>query len=92
MNDTEISATVAALLVGLGAFLKNQTPLNNNWIPSVLMLAAIAATLGLTGGWTSVETWIKAIMAGFTAVGVHSGTRSTMSAINPPADGPKESS
>ncbi len=81
MNDTQISATVSALLVALGAFLKNSTPLRNEWIPSVLLVVAIVATLGLTGAWTSFSVWIQAIGAGLAAVGLHSGTVATMGAL-----------
>lgn len=81
MNDTEISATVSALMVGLGAFLKSHTPLRNEWIPSILLVIAIVATLGLTNGWLSFEAWIKAIGAGLAAVGLHSGTVATREAL-----------
>lgn len=81
MNDTEASAMVAALLIALGRYLKNGTPLRNEWIPSILLLVAVVATLGLTQGWGEFRAWIAAIMAGLSAVGAHSGTRSTVAAV-----------
>jgi hypothetical protein len=81
MNDTEISGTVAALLVGVGLFLKHQTPLPNNWIPSVLMVVAVGTVMGLTQGWGDFSVWIRAVMAGFAAVGAHAGGRSTKDAV-----------
>jgi hypothetical protein len=78
MQDVEIAGIVAPFLVALGAFLKNQTPLKNDFIPLILVAVGLAAVMFYTRDFGNVATWIAAAMTGFTAVGIHSGTQATV--------------
>ena len=70
---------LSSVLIMLGAFLKHQTPIDNNWIPLILLVvgtvaySAMAWPLDLNGA-------VMAIGSALSAVGIHTGTRSTINA------------
>lgn len=75
-----LAVGLSGILVMLGAFLKNNTPIDNNWIPLILLVVAIPTYLAMT--WpVDLNGAIMAVGAALSAVGMHNGTRSTIAAV-----------
>lgn len=66
---------IGGILLAIGWFLKNQTPLDNKWIPLSLLLIGVSISLGLQG--PTVANAIEGVMAALMATGFHSGVTST---------------
>ena len=74
------AAGLSGVLVALGAFLKTNTPLPNNYIPLALLVCGLAGYLAMS--WPpSVESIITGIGASLAAVGAYQGTRNTKDAL-----------
>jgi len=74
-----IAVTLSGVLVMIGVFLKNQTPLNDDWIPLVLVCLAIPSYL--VAVWPpDFNAAVMAVGSAFSAVGLYSATKSTAAA------------
>lgn len=84
-SDTALGGGTAAGLAGilmmLGGFLKHHVPgLNSDWIPVILLAIAVPTYIALT--WPpTVLSVVMAFGAALSAVGMHSGTRSTVTGL-----------
>lgn len=77
-----MAAGLSGALVALGAFIKNYTPINSDWIPSIILVLGVVAYVS-TAGPITLSTIITGFGLAFAAVGVHAGTKSTVSAVKP---------
>ena len=72
---------LSGILLAVGWFLKNQTPLDNKWIPISLMLAGVSISLGMQGLTTTNA--IEGAMSALMANGFHAGVTSTKDGFKP---------
>lgn len=74
-----LAVGLSGTLVMLGAFLKNKTPINPDWIPMILLIVAIPTYIGLT--WpVDFNGAVMAVGSALSAVGMYEATRGTKAA------------
>jgi integral membrane sensor domain MASE1 len=73
------AVTLSGILVTLGVFLKNRTPLNPDWIPLILVIIAIPVFIVWT--WpVDFNGCVMAVGSALSAVGLYESTKSTAAA------------
>lgn len=75
-----LAVGLSGVLVMLGAFLKNNTPIDNNWIPLILLVVAVPTYVAMV--WpVDFNGAVMAVGAALSAVGMHNSARATTAAI-----------
>ena len=67
----------------IGTFLKHQTPINHNWIPTILVVIAIPSYIAMT--WpVDFNAVVMAVGSALSAVGMYSSAKSNPLKPKPP--------
>jgi hypothetical protein len=87
MNSINIEAgdmgLVVAFVLLVGGIIKNYTPIKNELIPLITWALGGLLYQWLADGWTDPRQWMMALISVAGATGLHSATKSTMSAVKP---------
>lgn len=79
MTQLEQFGGIAGVLLMIGWFLKEKTPVNNKWIPIVLVASGVLVQCACSG-WTGSNA-ISGALAALAATGFHSGSRNLKQGI-----------
>jgi hypothetical protein len=87
MNSINIEAGDMGLVVTfvllLGKIIKDYTPIKNELIPLITWALGGLLYQWLAEGWTDPRQWMMALISVAGATGLHSATKSTVSAVKP---------
>lgn len=90
MNTSDMAMVTGAMLA-LGYVMKNLLPVDNKWIPLILLVLGTAIYCTWTGHWDG-RSIITGIMAAASATGLHQATIRTIEPTKPNTNGPKDQS